>query len=119
MSQGVIVGAHQDARLDDVLDRQREPTIASITTLVSKKLKVRAADLRGNTRRHSIVQARSLAMYLGRELTAASLQQIGKYFGGRDHSTVLHALKRASEAVKNEPEIARLARELTDQLRAG
>ncbi len=94
------------------------PTIASIAAAVAKRFKVRASDLRGDTRRQSVVQARALAMYLSRQLTDSSLQQIGRYFGGRDHSTVLHGLRKIEEGLPDQPELSRAIIELTDQLRS-
>jgi len=60
-------------------------------------------DLRGATRQRAVVQARHVAIYLSRQLTEWSLQQIGAYYGGRDHSTVLHACRKVEEQLKTDP----------------
>jgi chromosomal replication initiator protein len=49
--------------------------------------------LAGKTRKHEIVLARQVAMYLAKQLTNLSLKSIGSYFGGRDHTTVLHSIQ--------------------------
>ena len=51
-------------------------------------------------------------MYLARQLTELSLQQIGAYFGGRDHSTVLHACRKVEEALENDPRLSGAVRQL-------
>jgi chromosomal replication initiator protein len=51
-------------------------------------------------------------MYLARMLTPLSLEQIGAYFGGRDHSTVLHACRKVEEALDNDPALSGLVRQL-------
>ncbi len=92
-------------------------SIPAIATAVAKRFKLKASDLRSDTRRQSVVQARSLAMHLARQLTESSLQQIGQFFGGRDHSTVLHALRKTEAMLQTNPEFARHAQELADQIR--
>ena len=65
--------------------------ITSIINLVSKHYNTRPADLRGKRRNQSIAHPRQVCMYLARKLTGMSLEEIGGCFGGRDHTTVLHA----------------------------
>ena len=51
-------------------------------------------------------------MYLARQLTGLSLEQIGEYFGGRDHSTVLHACRKVEQALHGDPKLSGLVRQL-------
>ena len=62
-----------------------------IIDAVTKRFGVRLADLQGRRRTKSISLPRQVCMYLARSLTRHSLEEIGGYFGGRDHTTVLHA----------------------------
>lgn len=78
--------------------------IAEILDAVSGYFSVRPTDLVGRKRTRSVSHPRQIAMYLARRLTPLSLEEVGAYFGGRDHSTVLHAEKvvettRGSDAV--------------------
>ena len=76
---------------------QAEPTgltIESIQREVAAYFDVKLADLKGPKRHRAVAHPRMIAMYLARKHTELSLGQIGAYFGGRDHSTVLHAWKR-------------------------
>ena len=67
---------------------------------------LKSADLRSNSRRKSVSSARMLAMYLAREHTNAALSEIGDYFGGRSHSTVIAARKKVTSLIKDDSEIA-------------
>jgi chromosomal replication initiator protein len=92
------------------------PSIPHIAKLVARKLRIKLTDLRGSTREASVVRARGLAMMLSREFTPASLQQVGQFFGGRDHSTVLHACRKTSAVLESDTELANLCRELRSEL---
>lgn len=94
-----------------------ELSIHEIATAVARRFKLKTADLKGATRRQQVVRARALAMLLGRQLTNLSLQQIGAYFGGRDHTTVLHACRKTEELFSESPELARIADEVIESLR--
>ena len=67
-------------------------------------------------RAKEIAFARQVAMYLCREMTDSSLPQIGEYFGGRDHTTVLHAYKTIEEAKKNDQKLNASIQELMQRL---
>lgn len=71
------------------------PSFRTICQLTAKQFQLKSSDLRGSSRRQSISHARSIAMYLCRQLTDSSYEQIGKYFGKRDHTTVMHACRQA------------------------
>lgn len=93
-----------------------EPTIGAIAKAVARRFQLKTAELKSSTRRQQVVRARALAMYLGRQLTASSLQQIGEYFGGRDHSTVLHACRKTSELLASNSQLSQTADEVREQL---
>jgi len=70
--------------------------IHDITNVVTERFDVRLSDLQGRRRSRSIAFPRQVCMYLARRLTHHSLEEIGGFFGGRDHTTVLHANKLIS-----------------------
>jgi chromosomal replication initiator protein len=82
--------------LKDILPKayQHPVTIEMIQAEVARQFGLHINDLRGNRRTQDVVYARHIAMYLSRELTEASLPQIGDRFGGRHHSTVMHAVDK-------------------------
>lgn len=92
------------------------PSISDIAKAVAKRMRVKLLELRGSTREASIVRARGLAIYLSRKLTTSSLQQIGQFFGGRDHSTVLHACRKTERLLDTDSELANLLREVQAEL---
>jgi chromosomal replication initiator protein len=71
----------------------------AVVAAVARHFGVRVEDLRGKSREHGIAWARQVAMYLLREETPASLLQIGRQLGGRDHTTVMHGCSRVSKAL--------------------
>ena len=89
-----------------------------VAKVVSRRYKLKLADLKSGTRRQEVVRARSLAMYLTRQLTGSSYHQIGKYFGGRDHTTVLHACRKTESMIQEDTELRVTADEVTEQLKA-
>lgn len=92
--------------------------LGKITRAVAKIWGHRTKDLRSNSRKQSIVRARSLAMLLARQLTSLSLEKIGDYFGGRDHSTVLHAIRKTESLLGSDPDLTRMMNEATERLAA-
>jgi chromosomal replication initiator protein len=86
-------------------DRARRPTLHEIALRTAKHFSLRLAELRSPVRRRALVTARNVAVYLARRLTDESLQQIGSYFGGRDHTTVMHSCRRMEELIEGDPAI--------------
>lgn len=103
--------------MDDHAER-RTPTLAKIAKAVSTYFELRVIDLKGATRRQNVVHARSVAMYLARKLTGQSLEHVGRYFGDRDHTTVLHACRKTDSLVSTDPSTRLAVDELTRQLMA-
>jgi len=90
--------------LKDLLNLQaRLVTIENIQKTVADYFKIRMSELLSERRNRSLARPRQIAMALSKELTAHSLPEIGNAFGGRDHTTVLHACKRVKELQEQEP----------------
>lgn len=107
--------------LDELLARDgadHKTMIKQVAALVGRHYEQSVADLRGPTRRQAVVQARSLAMYLSRRLTGASYGEIGRYFGNRDHTTVLYACSKVADLLAESPAQQQLADHLQSQLAA-
>jgi len=96
----------------------RKPVrVETVQRVVCNTLNVPLEALMGKKRdRHSLL-ARQLAMYLSRELTESSLEQIGQLFGGKDHSTIAHACRAFKKALETDPETERLACRVRDRIR--
>ncbi|MHB9149030.1 MAG: chromosomal replication initiator protein DnaA [Thermoleophilia bacterium] len=93
-------------------------TVELILGVVSSTLGVSIAEIKGDRRTRSVVQARHLAMYLARELTDASLPKIGDRLGGRDHTTVLHAVDKVGTLMKKDREIYNMVQQLTTRIKS-
>jgi chromosomal replication initiator protein len=80
----------------------RHPPLRTIATHTARYFALRVSELRSASRRRGVVLARDVAMYLSRQLTAKSLKQIGDYFGGRDHTTVLHGCRKTETLMRSD-----------------
>lgn len=82
--------------------QERLVTIHNIQKTVAEYYKIRIADMHAKTRSRQIARPRQIAMALAKELTPHSLPDIGDAFGGRDHTTVLHACRKVAELVRDD-----------------
>src|SRR5215212_1511244 len=95
---------------------QRRITIQQIMEVVTKYYNVRLSDLQSKKRHKSIAFPRQVCMFLARRHTRYSLEEIGGYFGGRDHTTVLHAVRTVDADCKEDPEINKQLAHIDGQL---
>ena len=92
-------------------------SIDRIQDLVSQRFSLTRKQLCGDRRSQNIVYPRQVAMYLSRELTDASLPKIGREFGGRDHTTVIHATSKIARLIKEDRSVYNLVQELTARIK--
>ena len=95
----------------------RSITIEQVQAAVCEWFSLSQADLRGDKRPQSIAYPRHIAMYLCRELTDQSLPKIGAKFGGRDHSTVMHGVRRIGDLIREDREVFNVVQELTARIK--
>ncbi len=93
-------------------------SIEQITRTVCDFFDVAENKIREKNRKKEIVLARQIAMYLSKKLTNSSLKTIGLHFGGRDHTTVLHAYNTVAEQIRNNEQIAEYVNTLTTRIKA-
>jgi len=91
-------------------------TISKIQDEVAKFYHIQVKDLKGKKRVKAIVVPRQIAMYLAREMTESSLPKIGAEFGGKDHTTVIHAHEKISQLMKNDSSIQQEIAEIKNLL---
>jgi len=94
-----------------------EVTIARIQEAVSQRFGVTHEELVSPRRSQAVAYPRQVAMYLSRELTDASLPMIGKEFGGRDHTTVIHAKDKITKLIREDRSVYNLVQELTARIK--
>lgn len=95
----------------------RELTIEQIHEVVCDQFQVDKEQVRSKTRKREVVQARQLTMYLSKSCTNSSLKQIGKFFNGRDHSTVIHANQAVSNLLETDAEFRKQVEEVKKRMK--
>jgi chromosomal replication initiator protein len=93
------------------------PDVSAISKAVAQQFHTTVESLKGKRRTNAIVVPRQTAMYICRSLTEMALTDVGKAFGGRDHTTVLYACERVREMMDVDPEYKRTVDELEERLR--
>ncbi len=108
-----------DEALKDILSENANRIITSslIQEFVGKHFNIRLEDFKSKRRTKNISYPRQIAMYLCRDLTDLSLPKIGDAFGGRDHTTVLHAFTKIEEELKNDSEVKRAINEIVKNIK--
>lgn len=91
-------------------------TMGDIIRRVAEVTKVSEREIVGNSRRMPIAEARQISMYLCREILGSSLVSIGTHFGGRDHTTILHACRKIEQKIKEEPRVEQMVGTLKKSL---
>ncbi len=94
----------------------KEITVDFIQNLVAEHFKIPVETLKSKTRKRQIVIARQLSMFLAKKMTQASLKKIGETFGGRDHSTVIHALRAVENMLDTDPAFKQTLEELSKKI---
>ena len=106
----------EDSFRDIFKAREKAISTNDIQRAVAEYFNVRVTDLRSKKRERNISLPRQVAMYLCKELTNLSLEDIGKSFGGRDHSTVIHAQKKIEKICKENNEISTAIKQIKKSL---
>lgn len=94
-----------------------KPQIALIIGVINRRFGLSKHDLRSPRRDKPLVDYRHMAMYLAREFTPYSLSQIGRAFGGRDHTSVMHGIDRMKRLIETSPAIKNIVSELQEAIR--
>lgn len=102
----------------NVYDGARPPLVADVAAVVASYYRITLSDIRGKSRRASIVRPRHVAFFLCRALTLQTYEDIGFYFGGRDHTTVLHGVGLIGKMIEQrESQIAQQVVYLGEELK--
>jgi chromosomal replication initiator protein len=96
----------QDCLSDVLRESERKITVEEIQRKVSEHYNIRLSDMIGPKRLRSYARPRQVAMYLCKQMTTRSLPEIGRRFGGRDHTTVMHGVRRIEELKQSDSQIA-------------
>jgi chromosomal replication initiator protein len=100
-----LEGTHEILR-DLLRAHDRHVTVEEIQRKVAEHYNIRLADMTSDRRARQVARPRQVAMYLAKQLTQRSLPEIGRKFGGRDHTTVIHAVRKVDELRLADPSFA-------------
>jgi chromosomal replication initiator protein len=103
--QAITVSLAKEALKDLLALQQKMVTLENIQKTVADYYKIRVADILSKRRTRNIARPRQMAMAIAKELTQHSLPEIGDAFGGRDHTTVLHAIKKIKELTETDHQL--------------
>lgn len=116
-NRAVTVDLATEALKDIISKKQgKHVTIDSIQDIVSSYFNLRVEDLKSQRRTRNVAYPRQIAMYLSRKLTDMSLPKIGEEFGGRDHTTVIHAYEKISGNLKTDDSLQHTINDLTKKV---
>lgn len=93
---------------------ERRVTIDAVMRAVAERFDLQPSQLKQKTNAHEISRPRQIAMYLVKELTSASLPEIGRHFGGKHHTTVLHSVRKVDEMRQTDPDLNNLIHNIMD-----
>ena len=93
----ITLDVAQECLADILRASDRKITVEEIQRKVAEHYNVRLSDLIGPKRVRTIARPRQIAMYLSKQLTSRSLPEIGRRFGGRDHTTIMHGIRKIEE----------------------
>jgi chromosomal replication initiator protein len=117
MNQEPLTRASAAKALSDVFaPGESSLTMPDILRVTAQHFSLQTEDLRSKGRRQELVVARQVAMYLIREMTSHSYPEIGQFFGGRDHSTVMYAVQKMADQLRQDDELTRRIRQIQETL---
>ncbi len=116
--QSLTLARAEELLRDLLYEEQREVSAERIQQVVADHFGLRVVDLKSKRRTSAIATPRQVAMYLCRTLTSHSLPEIGRLFGGRDHTTVMHGCRKIEELRGRDPSLAQTLRNLRRKLEA-
>ena len=117
-----LIGAMDEEAIIDAITEELKnssqfvPSEENIAEYIARFFDMDVDTLRGNGQGREVTHARQIAMYLIRRLRNTSLKDIGKYFDGRDHTTVLYSLKQVEKKMRVDPAFAETVKEITTNI---
>ncbi len=94
-----------------------ETTIEKIQKITANHFDIKISDLKSNSRLREFARPRQIAMYLAKNLTDKNLPEVGREFGGKNHATVIHAIKKTEELIENNPKFAASLKSLEEKIK--
>ncbi len=102
---------------DIIVEHNKEITVENIQKIIANHFQIKSSDLKSAKRIKTFVLPRQIAMYISRKLTSASYPEIGAKFGGKDHSTVIHAIKKIDKSMADDLQLRSTIEKLIHSIR--
>jgi chromosomal replication initiator protein len=106
----------RDVLKDILIERNRELSVEEILKRVSSHFNIKISDIKSAKRLKAVVLPRQIAMYLSRQLTSSSYPEIGERFGGKDHSTIIHAIRKIDKLMEEDFQLRSTIENLKNEL---
>jgi chromosomal replication initiator protein len=101
----ITLSMAREVMKDIIVEKTREITIEMIQKLVAEHFRIKVSEMKSDKRIKTLVVPRQIAIYICRELTKASYPEIGEKFGGKDHSTIIHSVKKIEKQMAADPDL--------------
>jgi len=115
-STPVSIEMARDVLKDILVERNKELTVEEILKRVSSHFNIKISDIKSPKRLKTVVLPRQIAMYLSRQLTSSSYPEIGDRFGGKDHSTIIHAIRKIEKLMEEDFQLSSTIENLKKEL---
>lgn len=115
-STPVSIEMARDVLKDILVERNKELTVEEILKRVSSHFNIKISDIKSPKRLKAVVLPRQIAMYLSRQLTSSSYPEIGERFGGKDHSTIIHAIRKIEKLIEEDFQLSSTIENLKKEL---
>lgn len=102
---------------DIIVEQSKEITIESIQKQVAAQFQIKTSDIKSSKRLKNLVLPRQIAMYISRRLTSSSFPEIGAKFGGKDHSTIIHAIKKIEKNMETDIQLKATVEKLMNTIK--
>ncbi|MEK7825528.1 MAG: helix-turn-helix domain-containing protein, partial [Nitrospirota bacterium] len=102
---------------DTIDEKKKVVSMEGIQQTVSNKYHIKVSDIKSKKRSKNLVFPRQISMYIGRKLTGLSFPEIGRHFGGKDHSTVIHACKQIEKMMEIDKDLHRTIEVLIKEIK--
>lgn len=106
IGRAITLESAREVLADLIRSNDRKVTVEDIQRVVANHFSIKLSDMSSSSRLKQIAFPRQVAMYLAKQLTSLSFPDVGRKFGGRDHTTVLHSVKKVEELIKNDANFA-------------
>lgn len=112
----ITLNMARDILKDIIVEKTKDITVEMIQKHVAEHFKIKVSELKSDKRLKTFVVPRQIAIFICRELTKSSYPEIGEKFGGKDHSTIIHSVKKIEKQMANDLEIKNIVENLKKEL---